>query len=116
MKQVSAAAFILALFAVCSCKPAEERTLESKISQLTGRHASAEEIINQLGPPKYIYTRGEVERYLSQTPANDRYVRNRWEKLAAYPETLLYQGPPTFLNYVFLDDQRRAVAFEFTSE
>lgn len=97
-------------------KPAEQRRLESRISALVQRGASAAQVAAALGSPYHTYTREEVLRYLAETPERDGKVRDTWRRFSQYPETLWYRGPPTYGNYIFLDANRKAVACHFTSE
>jgi hypothetical protein len=104
------------LFAACEAKPVDELRLESHITSLVRRHATAEQVIAELGPPSHIYSQSEVLGYLFQTPEGDVAVRETWTLFSRYPEAMYYQGPPTFQNYIFLDASRAAVAFHFTSQ
>ncbi len=67
----------------------------------------------ELGQPSHTYTPEEAMRYLAKTPEQDVAVRETWKLFSQYPETLYYQGPPTFQNYIFLDSSRKAVGFRF---
>lgn len=51
--------------------------------------------------------------YLAQTPKHDGAVQRTWTLFSKYPETLYYQGPATYENYIFLDSSRKAVGFQF---
>ncbi|MGZ5563627.1 MAG: hypothetical protein ACXWFY_00380 [Chthoniobacterales bacterium] len=108
-----AAAVALTLFASCD---REESAIRSRAQRLVDRRAGAAEAESEFGKAGHVYTRDEVAGYLQKTRAEDRSVRETWERLGQHPRTLYFNPGEMRQLYVFLDDADRVAGYYLTSQ